>query len=421
MKPTIEDRIKAFKEANPDISQGLYAVADLVAGAVMAKYDEEDHWCYVEEIYEDHVIMRKDGKYWRITYEVVEGDVLLSGDMKEVEKKVTYEGDRGSQNGQKREIKENRKAGELFKESQFDSESLIIRNVSLLGAVSANGYTFKESAMKDAARLLEGAIQYTNHTFDELPRDVNSSFSECKNVRYDASKDKVYGDMYLVDTPFVREELFPRIERFSHKFGNSIVAFGESVKEENGEFVVSLSAVESCDLVSDPATNKGLFESVIGKNTPGGGLDMKFTAKDVRENKEVFDELKADILKEIKDGETVESLKKENARLEGDNKKLTERVDGFERDKKIAEKAEFIARQIKDAKLPEIAVTETWKKMLLNMDETDIKIAVSELSESVRGLTVKPYNFEKVITEGASGDSVPSAEELAKVSQRLFN
>ena len=420
MKPTIEERLKAFKEANPDLSQGLYSIADLVNGAVMVKFDDPDNdsWVYVEEIYEDYVIIKKDGKYWRVDYSMIDGDVELADDMTEVDKKVSFE---GNQSGESKQLRENRAKGELFKESSFNGKDLVIQNVSLLGAESANGYTYTEAALKDAASLLDGAVQYTNHSFTDAPRDVNESFSEVRNVRFDQGAQKVFGDMYLVNTPWIREELFPRIERFAHKFGNSIVCWGEFEERDGKEYVTKITAVESCDLVSDPATNKGLFESIKNKTSPGGEQDMKFTAKDVRENKEVFEELKQEILKEVKEGQSIEALRKENEFLKGENKKQAEKIDGFEREKAIEAKKVFIDKVIDEAKLPKIAVTATWKKSLLDMDETDIKTAVSELSEAVNAMTEKSYNFEGQIREsGGSEPHLPTNDDIAQFARSVM-
>lgn len=425
MKPTIEQRIKEFKEANPDLSQGIHAFVDKVHSVVIERYETEESYLYIDEIFEDYVVFRQGGSYWKVGYEIVNDEVMLMGDRTEVEKKVTYEAGKGK-NHKEIEISEHRKKGELFKESSFDHDNLIIKNVSLMGAESANGYTYTEGALKDAQRLLEGTVQYINHDFSDLPRDVMGSFSETRNVRYDASKQKVVGEMHLVDTPLIRNEVFPRIERFSNKFGNSIVGYGEAEEQDGHEFVTTLTAIESCDLVSDPATNKGLFESVLknrNKSKERGEQDMKFTAKDVRENKEVYDELKQEILKEIKDGQTMETLRKDNERLEKENKKLSEKVDGYEREKKISEKREFIDQQIKEAKLPDIAVTATWKKSLLDMDEPDIKTAVSELKESVEKLTDSTGNYEKDPDSmyKESGDSMPSVSDIGSFARRVVN
>jgi hypothetical protein len=341
--------------------------------------------------------------------------------MKPVEKKITYESD----NKREMKISEQRARGELFRESSFDYEALVIRNVSLLGAESANGYTYTEAAMKDAAKLLEGAVQYLNHSFDDgIPRDVLDVFSEVKNPRYEVGKNKVYGDMYLVNTPQIREEVLPRIERFKHKFGNSIVAMGEAEEIEGKTYITKLSGIESCDLVSDPATTKGLFESIANKpNSPGGGTKMEFSVKDVKENKEVYDELKSEILKEIKDGQTLDTLIKKVDFLEGENKKLKIENDNYKRDRAIEEKAKLIEKEIKEAKIPAIAVTETWKSMLLDKDEIDIKKAVSELAESVQKLTEASYNYEKNMVESLrdAEDRLPDEKELDRIAATFFN
>lgn len=429
MKPTIQERIAKFKEANPDISGGLYLAADKISGAVMAKYDDpdSDSWCWVEEIFDGHVIMKKDGKFWRVDYEIVNDEVIFTGDMKEVDKKVTYEGDRSKANGKKREIKETRKTGELFKESSFDTENLIIKNVSLLGADSANGYTYKESALKDAAKLLEGTIQYVNHSFEEIPRDVKDSFSEVKNVRYDSGKQKVFGDMYLVNTPYVREEIFPRVERFSNKFGNSMVAWGDSVEEDGKEFVTAITAVESCDLVSDPATTKGLFESIQNGNKKiTGGDNNMLTLEEVRKNKEIMEAIKAEIIKELEDGKKIAALEKENTFLKEELGKKTKENDEYKVKDALNEKRTLIAKLVKEAELPEKAVTTEWIEFLESKcnDEVDIKKSISERKELVASFTAnRPHNYERNVDEAVNSGqgNVPDPAELQRFRESTFN
>lgn len=147
---------------------------------------------------------------------------------------------------------------------------------------------------------------------------------------------------------------------------------------------------------------------------------MKFTAKDVRENKEVFEELKQEILKEVKEGQSMEALRKENEFLKGENKKQAEKIDGFEREKAIEAKKVFIDKAIEEAKLPKIAVTAMWKKSLLDMDETDIKTAISELSEAVNTMTEKSYNFESHVRESAGSEPhLPTGDDIAQFARNV--
>ena len=117
----------------------------------------------------------------------------------------------------------------------------------------------------------------------------------------------------------------------------------------------------------------------------------------------------------------MESLKKENEFLKGENKKKDEKIDGYEREKTIEAKKVFIDKAIEEAKLPKIAVTATWKKSLLDMDETDIRTAISELSEAVNTMTEKSYNFEGQIREsGSNASHLPTNDDIAQFAREVL-
>ena len=253
---TFEEKVKAYLERK---GGKLEFVRDMHK-AVSDQLDTGNVFYFLDEIFDDHIIVKSRDEFFKVSYEINDKEeIQLSSEKKEVEKKITYEKD----NKNTVKITASRDKGDLLKESNFDDEALVIRNASLLGSVSANGYTFTESAMKDAERLLENGVQYLNHPQSESDdRDISKLVSSVKNVRFVSGESKVRGDIHFVDTPHIREEIFPRLKHFKDKVGNSIVGEGISESREDGEFVTSLHAIESVDLVTDPATNRGLFEGI---------------------------------------------------------------------------------------------------------------------------------------------------------------
>jgi len=81
------------------------------------------------------------------------------------------------------------------------------------------------------------------------------------NIRYDAATGRVTSDLHLLDhqAPWV----FSLAERLGDQVGNSLVSKGLVRMEGDTEVVDSIAACRSGDLVSDPASTRGLFESLI--------------------------------------------------------------------------------------------------------------------------------------------------------------
>lgn len=306
-------------------------------------------------------------------------------------------------------ITASRDRGELLKESNFDDENLVIRNASLLGAVSANGYTFTETAMKDAAKLLENGVQYLNHPQSESEdRDISKLVSSVKNVRFVSGESKVRGDIHFVDTPHIREEIFPRLKHFKNKVGNSIVGEGISESREDGEFVTSLHAIESVDLVTDPATNRGLFEGIKPKkskeNKPGG-KGMKVTLEELKKDKELYESLKKQLLSELEESKKIADLEEKNEFLAKENKSLKSKVDEYEVKEKLEDKKSLAAKLLSESRLPEVAITDQFKTELVEdcENETQMKAKIADRESVIEAINPdRKYNHRKDLSESGS-------------------
>lgn len=150
-------------------------------------------------------------------------------------------------------------------EGRVDRAAGIIRGVSILGRTSVNGREYSDTAMRDAARLYEGARVRINHPDRRNPyreRSLSEEFGTLKNVRLEGSR--VKGDLHFVKSHPDAEWILERAERFPDKLGLSHNADGKSSRRGGREVVESLSRVVSVDLVNEPATTGGLFESAGG-------------------------------------------------------------------------------------------------------------------------------------------------------------
>lgn len=146
---------------------------------------------------------------------------------------------------------------------RVDRDAGIIFGVKIAGEKSRNGRQYTAEALRRAAPLYEGVKCYIDHPKrDKLGED--RSVRECvgvfENVRYREGKG-LYGDLKLRKASSSFEEMLEIATNFSSNFGLSHVAGGKSRREGGIDVVYEIEEVYSVDLVTDPATTAGLYES----------------------------------------------------------------------------------------------------------------------------------------------------------------
>lgn len=156
-----------------------------------------------------------------------------------------------------------------------DRESGVIKGVKILGRESQNGRTYSDRALREAAKHYEGIkvnIDHPDRSNPNQERSFTSFIGELDRCHVAESGD-VYGDLNILKSSSQSESVFEAAERFPKQFGLSHNAEGELVQKDGKWVVESIDCVHSVDIVSQPATNAGLFESV---ETP-----MKRTLREV--------------------------------------------------------------------------------------------------------------------------------------------
>ena len=141
---------------------------------------------------------------------------------------------------------------------QVDREAGVISGVKCLGRVSRNNREYSDSALADAARLYEGNRVNLNHQY-KGERPISDGFGVIKSTRVEP--DGVYADLHYIKSHPLAEAIAERAERFPNTFGLSHDASGSVTRKGGKDLVEGLDTVNSIDIVSVPATNKGLFES----------------------------------------------------------------------------------------------------------------------------------------------------------------
>jgi hypothetical protein len=136
---------------------------------------------------------------------------------------------------------------------------------TILGFKSRNNRTYTKEAIQAAVHKYEGVKVNLDHNTGTDPRKFSERFGRMVNVRMGA--DGLYGDLQY-------NPKHPLAEAFNWWIKNDPSAIGLShnataeVKNtaEGGELVTEIRDVDSVDLVADPATTRGIFESYNERN-----------------------------------------------------------------------------------------------------------------------------------------------------------
>lgn len=142
-----------------------------------------------------------------------------------------------------------------------DATAGIVRGVRILGRVSKNGRRYSDKALESAAKLYAGRKVNVNHLREgKAERPFQDLFGEIKNASI--AGDAVVGDLHFLTEHSLAKSFIEAAEKFPKSFGLSHHAEGTTKREGKDTIVEDVTAVHSVDLVSDPATNSGLFEAV---------------------------------------------------------------------------------------------------------------------------------------------------------------
>ena len=154
-------------------------------------------------------------------------------------------------------------------ELRLDREAGILRNVKILGLVSKNGRRYSAEALQAAVALYEGAKVNVNHPKGDplSPRDYRDRIGNIQNVVF-REGEGLFADLYFNPHHQLAEQLIwdathaPRNVGFSHNIRAKTKQEGQWLE------VTNILAVQSVDLVADPATTSGLFEAEESVPTP---------------------------------------------------------------------------------------------------------------------------------------------------------
>jgi hypothetical protein len=325
----------------------------------------------------------------------------------------------------------------LEKAELFPDEGLI-KNVCVMRSVSLNGRRYMKKAMESVSEKV--GKSFWNHQtagmgglFGAGPRDVRDLIGKLSDGRMVG--DAVYADLKVRKK--WREDVFDIAQNYSDTCGFSIVAKGKFADEKDSEgydIVEDVEELFSTDLVDDPATTHGLFESVEGeiegeeepkkpfvkkqshqsKQAEGGEnvmfekilevLEKYLPKKDVKGLSEdgavakiddMLAELKVTVEAAIEDTQRMkDELGVVNAKLVDTEKecdKLRVEIEAYrvkeEKEATLKKKMDFIGQTIEEVGLDDSSVSEDLYNILLKLEEEEVKTMLKKFSEKVSTIT----------------------------------
>lgn len=144
---------------------------------------------------------------------------------------------------------------------QIETETGLIRGVKILGENSVNGRRYPRSVREKARAKYEGARVNVDHPVkgESVERSFRDWVGNIENVRVES--DGTFGDLRLRKQHPDFSSIVEAAESFHKHFGLSHVAECDSKRVGGVSEVTEIRDVISVDIVTDPATTKGLTES----------------------------------------------------------------------------------------------------------------------------------------------------------------
>ena len=144
---------------------------------------------------------------------------------------------------------------------RVDRQAGVIRGVKILGLESRNGRTYLPEALAKAASLYEDAKVNVNHpkTGPGAPRDYQDRIGAIQNVT--TRPDGMFADFCFNPKHPLAEQLLWDAEHAPGNVGFSHNVEARTARRGDRVVVEAITRVQSVDLVADPATTRGLFES----------------------------------------------------------------------------------------------------------------------------------------------------------------
>lgn len=321
---------------------------------------------------------------------------------------------------------------------QVDADTGVIRGCKIVGLESKKGRRYATDALRRAAGLYEGVVVNIDHKGGD--RGFADRFGRFRNVRFEEGRG-LFGDLQFNPSHPMAKTVVWWAEHDPNAAGFSHVAKGRSKinKADATEIVEDIQAVASVDLVANPATTNGFFESqgqseeepvllkafreadhaerqellaFIESEDGGNAVDLKDAT--ITQLKESRPDLVTAILAESEASKEVKELTQKYQESVAELERLREK-------EKRAARRDAIVQMCDDAKLPQAARTTFFMESLAALeDDAAVRSAIDEQVKVVGHLPAGPVSREQRFGEYQESDYDDFAEaELKACARRL--
>ena len=236
---------------------------------------------------------------------------------------------------------------------RVDRPSGVIRGVKILGLESRNGRVYTPQALTASLPLYEGAKVNVNHPkgHPQAPRDYQDRIGVIRGVVF-RENEGLFGDLHYNPAHALAEQLAWDAEHAQENVGFSHNVQARTSQQGQRLVVEAITRVQSVDLVADPATTRGLFESaaastdVVVPSTAVDGLS-ELTLEQLREER-------CDLVRAIE------------APLHDQLRKLSDQFDRVQFEEAARQKRELGHRLLAEYALPSPEADDAWSRAIVS-------------------------------------------------------
>ncbi|HEY5312088.1 MAG TPA: hypothetical protein VIK18_06195 [Pirellulales bacterium] len=270
---------------------------------------------------------------------------------------------------------------------RVDRQAGVIRGVKILGLQSRNGRSYLPAALAGAVALYEGAKVNVNHPkgAPEGPRDYQDRIGVVRNVTLRA-EEGLFADLHFNPAHALAGQLAWDAEHQPENVGFSHNVQARVTRDAQRVLVEAITKVQSVDLVADPATTRGLFESQTAGGSPIAASDGADRASEL--SLEQLRRARPDLLEQVE-----QPLREQLARVNGELDALRAQSIG-------SQKRDLALRLLAEQSLPlpdgqdpwsRAVVSEAFFEALLSAtDETQMRRLVEERARLVQSVRQWP-------------------------------
>jgi hypothetical protein len=275
---------------------------------------------------------------------------------------------------------------------RVDRQAGVIRGVKVLGLESRNGRVYLPDALAQAVSLYEDAKVNVNHPkgSPSTPRDYQDRIGAIRNVAL-RDGEGLFGDFHFNPKHALAEQLIWDAENAAENVGFSHNVEARVARRGDQTVVEAITRVQSVDLVADPATTRGLFESA--------GSDAQAS-----ENPPTLDELVRDHHELVENAGQSEAS--EIARL----REEVERLKGVLESQRKREQAR---RLLREYDLPDDDASEPWAKTIVSRQFME-SLAAAPDDRAMRTLVEERARLVRLLL----GDGAPRGVSGARPQSR---